>query len=496
MGHGPATAPGDRMSDVRVRFAPSPTGWLHVGGARTAYFNWLYAHAHDGRLVLRIDDTDVVRSSADSENGVLDDLRWLGLDWDEGPDVGGPYGPYRQSERVPIHREHALQLVDEDKAYPCFCTDAELEERRAAAVAAGRPPHYDGHCRSLTPAERDQRRAEGRPESIRFIVAPRDWTLHDLVHGDVRFPAGMVGDFVLLRSSGHPTYNFASVVDDALMRISHVIRAEEHLPNTARQLMLFDAFVWTPPAFAHVPLILNRDRSKMSKRDGEAAVAVADWRRAGYVPEALLSYLALLGFHPGDDREILSRDELLAAFSFDRVGRSGSVFDADKLRWVNAHYLHHADGDTLLRWGAAFLPPEVRALPSERVIRMLECVRGNLATLADLAPETAVFLPAMPDAEPEALQALAEPGAPNVCGTLAAALGRLESFDASGFKSTLQQVGADLGVKGRALFQPVRAALTGRTHGPELPVLAELIGRSSCIERLERVTVTNADRRP
>jgi len=472
------------VSEVRVRFAPSPTGWLHVGGARTAYFNWLYAHAHGGRLVLRIEDTDVARSSAESETGVLDDLRWLGLDWDEGPDIGGPYGPYRQSERLHLYQRHAGLLVSQGAAYPCFCTDVELERRRTAAMAAGRPPHYDGHCRHLSPAERDARRAEGRPESVRFVVEPREWTLHDAVRDEVRFPAGMVGDFVLLRSNGLPTYNFACVVDDALMRISHVIRAEEHLPNTARQLMLYGAFSWTPPEFAHVPLILNRDRSKMSKRDGEAAVAVGDWRRAGFLSEALLSYLALLGFHPGDDREILSRAELTEAFSLDRVGKSGSVFDPDKLRWVNAHYLHHADAATLRRWSGEFLSPGLAALPAPRLERILECVRGNLATLADVTPESSVFLPGIPPAEDDAKRALVEPDAARVLRALGDALAALETFDAASFKSALQQVGASAGVKGKSLFQPVRAALTGRTHGPELPVLAELIGQQPCIERL------------
>ena len=369
-------------------------------------------------------------------------------------------------------------------AYPCFCTDAELESRRAAALAAGRPPHYDGHCRHLSLAEREAERAAGRPESIRFLVAERDWSLRDLVRDEVHFPAGMVGDFVALRSNGLPTYNFACVVDDALMRISHVIRAEEHLSNTARQLMLYDAFGWTPPRFAHVPLILNRDRSKMSKREGEAAVAVGDWRRAGFVNEALLSYLALLGFHPGDDREILSRDELIAAFALGRVGRSGAIFDPDKLRWVNAHYLHHADGPTLCRWSAGFLPAELADWPLDRLERVLLSIRGNLATLLDIAAETRVFLPGQPLPDDDARAALVEPDAARVCQTLAEALAALETFDAAAFKSTLQLVGTSLGIKGKTLFQPVRAALTGRTHGPELPVIAELIGRPTCVARL------------
>jgi glutamyl-tRNA synthetase len=472
---------------VRVRFAPSPTGWLHVGGARTAYFNWLFARQHSGAFVIRIEDTDVERSSGASETGVLDDLRWLGLDHDEGPDVGGPHGPYRQSERLPLYRERVGRLLELGAAYPCFCTDAELDERRKAALAAGKPPHYDGRCRTLTEAEREAKRREDRPESVRFAVAPREWTLDDAVRGEVHFPAGMVGDFVLLRSSGLPTYNFAAAVDDAAMRITHVIRAEEHLANTPRQLMIYQALGETPPRFAHVPLILNRDRSKMSKRQGEVAVAVGDWRRAGFVHEALLSYLALLGFHPGDDREILSRAELLQAFTLERVGKSGSVFDPDKLRWMNAHYLHHASGERLAEWGAAFLPAEVRALPREELERWLELVRGNLATLADLPVELAPLLSDRPALEDDARAALGAPRAREVCDGLAAALDALAEWSAVSIKSAVQSLGSRLGIKGRELFQPIRAALTGRTHGPELPQVAELLGRERCVARLRAV---------
>jgi len=471
-------------SEVRVRFAPSPTGWLHVGGARTAYFNWLFARQHQGRFVIRVEDTDVARSTPESESAVLDDLDWLGLDHDEGPDRGGPHGPYRQSERLPLYREHAERLVARGAAYPCFCTDAELERRQEAARAAGRPPQYDGRCRSLSPAERETRRREGRLESVRFVVEPRDWTLEDQVRGPVRFPAGMVGDFVLLRSSGLPTYNFACVVDDASMRISHVIRAEEHLPNTPRQLMLYQALGIEPPRFAHVPLILNPDRSKMSKRTGEVAVAVGDWRQAGFVPEALLSYLVLLGFHPGDDREILTREEMLEAFRLERVGRSGAVFDPAKLRWVNAHYLHHATGSRLAAWGADFLPDAARAAEPERLEALLEGIRGNLTTLAELPGELAPFLDDAPAFEPEALALLEPEPARELCRTLAAELEVLAKWSADEVKSAVQSVGRRLERKGRELLQPVRAALTGRTHGPELPRVAELLGQDRCVARL------------
>ncbi|MCC6650313.1 MAG: glutamate--tRNA ligase [Candidatus Eisenbacteria bacterium] len=488
----------DPTTPVRVRFAPSPTGWLHVGGARTAYFNWLFARRHGGAFVLRIEDTDAARSTGESERGVLDDLRWLGLQWDEGPDNGGPHGPYRQSERLDLYRERAAELLSRGAAFRCFCTDESLEQRRQASLAAGRPPHYDGRCRDLPPAEAAARAAAGESCSIRFKVADRPWALRDHVRGEVTFPAGMVGDFVILRSSGLPTYNFACVVDDAAMRISHVLRAEEHLANTPRQLMLYDALSAAPPEFAHVALILNRDRTKMSKRSGEAAVAVGDWRRAGYVSDALLSYLALLGFHPGDDRETLSRAEMLEAFTLDRLGKSGSVFDSAKLQWVNAHYLHHATGEQLSGWlatgpgpvpeggddWAASVAQLTAPLDAAARVKLIEAVRGNVSTLADVAGEIGYLVGGTFSTEPEAAEALAAAGAGALLSALAESLGALAEWSGEGFKSALQSTGKAQGRKGRDLFMPVRAALTGRTHGPELPLLADLLGKDRCLERL------------
>lgn len=481
---GPGGGPARPEAPVRVRFAPSPTGWLHVGGARTAYFNWLFARRHGGAIVLRVEDTDVERSSVASEQGVLDELAWLGLDFDEGPREGGPHGPYRQSERLDLYRTAAGRLVAEGKAYPCFCCDEELEERRRAALAEGCPPHYDGRCCRIAPEERAARLAAGEPHSIRLRVAQRAWRLDDLVRGAVTFPEGVVGDFVLLRSNGLPTYNFACAVDDTAMGITHVIRAEEHLPNTPRQLMVCAALGAPPPRYAHVPLILNPDRTKMSKRQGETCAAVGDWRQAGVVPEALLSYLALLGFHPGDEREVLSRAELLECFDLARVGRSGSVFDAGKLRWMNAHVLHHASGGELARWAGEALPAAARALPAAERERLLEAVRGNLATLGDLAGELAPFLEERPAREPDAAASLAGEAARALCGELAAAFEALAEWSEEGVKSTIRTVGARLGLKGRELYQPARAALTGRVHGPELPRVAGLLGRERCVRRL------------
>ena len=469
--------------EVRVRFAPSPTGWLHVGGARTALFNWLFARQHRGAFLIRVEDTDVERSSPESERGVLDDLAWLGLEWDEGPDRGGPHGPYRQSERVALYRARADALRSKGAAYPCFCTDAELEERRRLALARGEPPHYDGRCRNLSEAERAARRAEGRPESLRFRVDPGAWTLDDLVRGTVTFPSGMVGDFVLMRSSGLPTYNFACVVDDDAMAISHVLRAEEHLSNTVRQLMLYRAMGLVPPRFGHLPLILNPDRSKMSKRTGEVSVAVAEYRAQGYLPGAMTNYLGLLGFHPSSDRELFTLTELEREFDIARVAKAGAVFDLAKLRWYNGHYLHTMDGAALRRAADAFLPAAARALPAERLERLLVAVRGNLATLADVASELDVFLDDAVVIEPDARAALAEAPA-DLLASIAGRLEALAQWDGERVKSEILAVGQERGLKGRALFHPVRAALTGRTHGPELPLVAELLGRDRSVRRL------------
>jgi len=316
---------------VRVRFAPSPTGSLHIGGARTALFNWLYARHTGGTFLLRSEDTDLVRSTREAEAQVLADLRWIGLDWAEGPDVGGPYGPYRQSERGALYRKDAERLLATGEAFYCYCTDEELAAHRTAQQKAGQAPHYPGTCRELTEAQRAERRAAGRPEAIRFRVPGTPITFVDHVRKEVSFPGDQVGDFVILRANGLPTYNFACVVDDALMRITHVIRAEEHLSNTPRQLMLYAALGYAPPEFAHVSLILNADRSKMSKRSGEDATFVTEFKARGYLPEALVNFIVLLGWSYDGTQEIFSVPELIEKFSLERLNPTGAVFDKDKL---------------------------------------------------------------------------------------------------------------------------------------------------------------------
>ena len=327
---------------MRLRFAPSPTGQLHVGNARTALFNWLFARGNGGQFVLRIEDTDAERSTLESERGIIEDLRWLGLEWDEGPEHGGEFGPYRQSERLALYRLDGDELLASGRAYSCFCSSEQLDAERRAALASGQPPRYSGRCQSIPPEEARQRVHAGEAAALRFRVpAGPDIEFNDCVRGLVTFSREVIGDPVILRSDGRPAYNFAVVVDDALMKITHVIRGEDHVSNTPRQLLLYESLGWTPPVFAHLALVMGPDHSPLSKRHG--ATSVREFRERGYLPEALVNHLALIGWSPGGDQELLGVDELARRFRVEDVGKSAGVFDPDKLSWVNRHYLKACD---------------------------------------------------------------------------------------------------------------------------------------------------------
>lgn len=478
------------MSDsVRVRFAPSPTGSLHIGGARTALFNWLFARGQGGKMVIRIEDTDVQRSTAESERAVLEDLRWLGIDWDEGPDVGGPYGPYRQSERRWLYRQEADRLLAEGRAYPCFCTDEELEARRKAAQAAGLSPHYDGTCRDLGEGERDERRLEGRPESVRFRVTGDPVVVRDLIRGDVSFPGEAVGDFVVLRSSGLPTYNFACVVDDASMKITHVLRGEEHLSNTPRQVQLYRALGHPEPRFGHISLILNPDRSKMSKRSGEAAVFVSEFRSQGYIPEALINFLALLGWSWDGTTEIFSRAELVERFSLDRVNRSAAIFDRTKLLAMNSQYLRAFPlGERVARVKAR-LQATGRLPQTDDVDGFLEravtATGERLKTLADVETHTDFAFQEGLAVDPAArAEVLAKPGARERLEALATLTETAEPFTPEVLEGGARALAGELGVKPGDLYFPARVALTGRKFSPGLFEVMWLLGRERALRRL------------
>jgi len=480
----------ERVGDrVRVRFAPSPTGQLHLGNARTALFNWLFARHAGGDFVLRIEDTDTARSTPESEAAILDDLRWLGLHWNEGPGVGGELGPYRQSERGEIYRREAARLLREGRAYPCYCSDEELDERREAARARGVEPHYDGRCRDLTDDERKAHEAEGRSPVLRVRGPEHDVEIEDLVRGRVSFDRGMLGDFIILRSDGRPTYNFAVVVDDVLMRITHVIRAEDHLSNTLRQILLYEALGATPPAFAHVSMVIASDGSKLSKRHG--AASVGDTRRDGYLPAGVVNYLAMLGWSHPEAKEILSREEMAEAFEIERVSSHPAAFDEQKLMWVNGHHIREDDIASLLEHARPFVAAAGLDADDPRLESMVELVRESTERLVDMPTELRPLYDVEYDVEAEAADWLATPETAGLLTALADALmgageaaAAATALDEASFKAAIKSVGKERGVKGKELFMPVRAALTGRTHGPALGKTAEVLGLERVVARL------------
>lgn len=471
---------------MRVRFAPSPTGHLHVGNARTALFNWLLARGQGGTFVLRLEDTDDVRSTVASADGIVEDLRWLGLTWDEGPDVGGAFGPYRQTERLGHYRAHAERLMAGGHAYHCFCSPADLEAQREVALREGRTPQYAGTCRDIDPASARARVEGGEPAAIRFRVPPRDAvTFTDLVRGPITTDIAMIGDFVLIRQNGVPAYNFAVVVDDLEMAITLVVRGEDHVPNTPRQCLLYEALGAAPPQFAHLSLVLGPDHAPLSKRHG--ASSVGEFRARGILPEALVNYLALLGWSPGQGEELLPAAELARRFRVEDVTRSAGVFDPDKLAWMNRHYVKTADPARI----ATLLVPHLRdagLLAADAsgggdlapfLLACVPLVAGTVDTLAD-APERLrpVFETPRPSATVEHLAGEAAEAAEagrQVVVAFAQELSGRPRLTRETFREAAQQVRQRTGQKGRALFHPIRLALTGADSGPELDLLVPAI---------------------
>jgi nondiscriminating glutamyl-tRNA synthetase len=470
---------------MRLRFAPSPTGQLHVGNARTALFNALLARGQGGTFILRIEDTDVERSTKESERAIIEDLRWMGLDWSEGVEAGGEHGPYRQSERLHIYRAHAAELISKGRAYYCFCSEEQLEADRQATLAQGRPPKYVGRCRPLSSDESRRRVEHGEPAVIRFAVPDtRDVVFNDIVRGEVRFSTDVIGDPVLVRSDGHPAYNFVVVIDDALMQVTHVIRGEDHISNTPRQILLYEAFGWTPPAFAHVSLVMGPDHSPLSKRHG--ATSVKEFRDRGYLPEALTNYLALIGWSPGDGEELLPIQELATRFRLENVGHSAGVFDVEKLAWVNRHYLKLADPERLARLSVPFFQREGwMGEPSAAQLEFLAHVVPLAAASVDRLDQVPARLHFLFDysaaraLQDSSIRAEAE-GARPVIEALAVELASAGPLsDRETFRAMATRVRERTGAKGKALFHPIRLALTGEAEGVELDVAVPAIERGA-----------------
>ena len=489
----------------RVRFAPSPTGYLHVGGARTALFNWLYARRHGGTFVLRIEDTDEERSSTDMVTGILDGLRWLGLDWDEGPEAGGPYGPYFQSERLDRYREAAARLVAEGYAYYCYCSPERLRSEREEAEQRGEAWQYDRACLSLPPERIAELEAVAAPRAIRFKVPATRTAFDDTVHGRIEFDPRNIEDFVVLRSDQHPTYHLSVVVDDVDMKISHVIRGDDHISNTPKHILLFEALGATSPIFAHVPLILGADKKRLSKRHG--ATSVTEYRRQGYLPGAMVNFLALLGWSPGDDRELMSITELIEGFSLEGISGGNAVFNTEKLDWMNGQYIARLPIEELataiepwlidegLRPGAGADHPGRPRQGDLWLHRLVDLLRPRAKRLTDFADLARPFLSETVEYETEAVEKhLSAPGLGAHVDALAAALRTLDPFDESHVEAAVRGTAAERGLKAGALIHATRVAVTGRTASPGLFEVLVLLGRDRSVARLERLATFLASR--
>ncbi|MBI5210475.1 MAG: glutamate--tRNA ligase [Elusimicrobia bacterium] len=474
--------------NVRTRFAPSPTGFLHIGGARTTLYNWLFARRHQGVFILRIEDTDEVRSTEDSVQAILDSMRWLGLDWDEGPvdqqkDLG-PYAPYYQMKRLELYQRHVRELVQAGKAYPCYCTKEELDAMRKLAMAEKRPVRYEGRCRDLTDRQRSELEASGRKPSWRFRMPDEGQTVvDDMVRGRVSFDNKLLQDLVIQKTTGGPTYNFACVVDDHHMEITHVIRGDEHLSNTPSQLRLYEALGWAPPCFAHLSMLLGPDGSKLSKRHG--ATSVLEYKTAGFLPAAMRNYLALLGWSTTDSRQLFFGDELIGAFDLAGCQKNPAVFDRAKLEWMNGEYLRKLDLRELMAHAGPFLAAAglsgALTPPLERTVA-LEQEKCKLLT--DVPNRVDFFYKEVAFAEKAMAGVLRKPGVKDILLDLAGALGGLEPFEEKPLEGAIRDYCGQKGLKTSQVFHPVRAACSGRTEGPTLFGMLALLGKDKVVGRL------------
>lgn len=484
------------MTKVRVRYAPSPTGHLHIGNARTALFNYLFARHNDGDFIIRIEDTDLKRNLADGERSQLENLAWLGMDWDESPEKPGEYGPYRQSERGEIYQPLIDQLLVSNRAYKCYCTEEELEAEREAQRARGEMPHYSGKCAEFTPSEQAEKEAQGLEPVIRFRV-PRNtsFAFEDIVKGEIVFETDNIGgDFVIQKRDGMPTYNFAVAVDDHMMKITHVLRGDDHIANTPKQLMVYEAFGWKAPEFGHMTLIINSETGKkLSKRDETILQFIEQYRELGYLPEAMFNFTALLGWSPVGEEEIFTQEELIKIFDPERLSKSPAAFDGKKLEWVNNQYMKQLDLDVLTDMCLPYLVAEgkIEAQPSDEKLEWLKKVvslyQPQMSYAAEIVNVSELFFNEHPILDDAAKEVLAGETVPAVLSAFKAQLEAMEVVDVPSIKAAIKAVQQETGVKGKNLFMPIRVAVSGQMHGPELGDTIELLGKEKALDHLNNV---------
>lgn len=480
------------MEEIRVRFAPSPTGYLHIGGARTALFNYFFAKKNNGKFILRIEDTDRERLKEDSVSQIISSMKWLGMDWDEGPEKEGEYGPYYQSERTELYRKEAYRLVEEGKAYYCFCTEEDIEREREEQKEKRLPFRYSGKCSTLTKEEIEKSLREGKPYVIRIKI-PREGTteVEDLIRGKVVFQNDQLDDYIIMKSNGMPTYNFACVIDDYSMKISHVIRAEEHLSNTPKQVLIYEALGYKVPQFAHLSMILAPDRSKLSKRHG--ATSVEEFRDKGYLKEAIVNYLTLLGWAPGENEEIFTMEDTTQKFSLDKVSKTAAIYDIDKLTWMNGYYLRELDLDYITRESVPYfiqrgLVDENEAEEKyEYIKKVVGAVREKVKLLPEIAEASEYFFKDVEEYDTKGVEKrFKKNGVVELLEKGKIALANCTSFDIETVEKSYRDLIDELGIKGGDIIHPTRLALSGKTVGPGLFDIISILGKEKCIERINK----------
>lgn len=480
---------------VRVRYAPSPTGHLHIGNARTALFNYLYARHHGGDFIIRIEDTDQKRHVETGEKSQLDNLKWLGIDWDESADIGGPYGPYRQSERKDIYDPLIDQLLASNRAYKCYCTTEELEAEREAQRARGEMPHYSGKCAHLSASEQRAKEDEGITPVIRFrIPKGSTFTFDDMVKGSISFESDSIGgDWVIRKRDGMPTYNFAVTIDDHYMKISHVLRGDDHIANTPKQMMVYDAFDWKTPRFGHMTLIINAETGKkLSKRDESILQFIEQYRERGYMPEALFNFITLLGWSPVGEDEIFSKKEFIDMFDHERLGTSPAAFDANKLEWISNQYMKTMDLDELTEKAmphlveAGYIKEDPSEEESKWVKKLIALYQEQMSYAAQITDLAVLFFEDSLNWSEDAREVLKGETVPTVLDAFTEQLKTVEPFEADEIKKAIKAVQKETGIKGKNLFMPIRVAVSGQEHGPQLNDTIELLGRDKAIANINK----------